>query len=58
VKSELEKFFNDLDVLANTPLTIQEVFFFASLLHLVFVKIHPFDDENGRLMLSQSLIIQ
>jgi Fic family protein len=24
------------------------VFFFASFIHLVFVKIHPFEDGNGR----------
>lgn len=48
VQAELEKLFNDLDTLIKIDLTIQEVFFFASLLHLVFVKIHPFDDGNGR----------
>ena len=25
-----------------------EVFYYASLIHLVFVKIHPFQDGNGR----------
>ena len=48
VKSELKKFYNDLGTLLKMKLTVQEVFFFASLLHLVFVKIHPFDDGNGR----------
>jgi len=48
VKNELEKLYNDLAVLLQMKLTLQEVFFFASLLHLVFVKIHPFDDGNGR----------
>lgn len=48
VSSELQKLFNDLDLLISRELTLQEVFFFASLLHLVFVKIHPFDDGNGR----------
>ena len=48
VKDELEKLYNDLDNLLKMKLTVQEVFFFASLLHLVFVKIHPFDDGNGR----------
>lgn len=48
VTAELEKFFKDLDTLLKMELTVQEVFFFASLLHLVFVKIHPFDDGNGR----------
>jgi Fic family protein len=48
VKDELEKLYKDLHTLLKMKLTIQEVFFFASLLHLVFVKIHPFDDGNGR----------
>ncbi len=48
VEAALEKFFDDLDTLLEMELTMQEVFFFASLLHLVFVKTHPFDDGNGR----------
>lgn len=48
VTNELEKLYKDLDTLLALTLTVQEVFFFASLLHLVFVKIHPFDDGNGR----------
>jgi Fic family protein len=48
IKAELTKFYNDLALLLNMELTIQEVFFFAALLHLVFVKIHPFEDGNGR----------
>ncbi len=48
VKQELEKFYEDLEMLVKQDLTVQEIFFFAALLHLVFVKIHPFDDGNGR----------
>ena len=48
VKTELVKFYNDLDALVTATLTFQETFFFASLLHLVVVKIHPGDDGNGR----------
>ncbi len=48
VPAELEKFYHDLSVLLGSELSLQEVFFFAALLHLVFVKIHPFDDGNGR----------
>lgn len=48
VNTELEKLYRDLNTLLETKLTIQEIFFFASLIHLVFVKIHPFDDGNGR----------
>ena len=48
VATELDKLFEDLDTLLQTDLTVQEVFYFASMLHLVFVKIHPFEDGNGR----------
>lgn len=48
VRSEMEKWYADLLVLLNTELTITEVFFFASMIHLVFVKIHPWNDGNGR----------
>lgn len=46
--TELDKLYEDMEVLLGLDLTIQEVFFFAALIHLVFVKIHPFDDGNGR----------
>lgn len=48
VKTEMEKFYEDLDELLKTELTFGETFFFAAMLHLVFVKIHPFEDGNGR----------
>ena len=48
LQGELEKYYADLDALMEMDLTVQETFFYASLLHLVFVKIHPFDDGNGR----------
>lgn len=48
VSTELEKLYKDLNTLLEAKLTVQEIFFFASLIHLVFVKIHPFDDGNGR----------
>ncbi|MCX6316276.1 MAG: Fic family protein [Bacteroidetes bacterium] len=48
VAAEMEKFYADLDTLLKTDISFQEIFFFASLLHLVFVKIHPFEDGNGR----------
>lgn len=46
--NELGKFYHDLDILLNADLTLHETFYYAALLHLVFVKIHPFDDGNGR----------
>ena len=48
VKSELDKLFADIDWLLKSDLNPFEVFYFASLIHLVFVKIHPFQDGNGR----------
>jgi Fic family protein len=48
VKTEMDKFYHDLNVLVNADLSFGETLFFASMLHLVFVKIHPFDDGNGR----------
>lgn len=48
LKTETAKFFADLEILLAAELSFQEVFFFASLLHHVFVKIHPFEDGNGR----------
>jgi len=48
VEKDLQKLYHDVEVLLNTDLSVNEVFFFASFIHLMFVKIHPFDDGNGR----------
>lgn len=48
VKSELDKLFSDIDKLLKTKLSTIETLYFASYVHLVFVKIHPFQDGNGR----------
>ncbi len=48
VKFEMEQFYNDVEVLLQTDLSFEETLFFASMVHLVFVKIHAFDDGNGR----------
>ena len=48
VKVELKKFFADLKMLLNTNLTVKETFFYASILHLIFLNIHPLNDGNGR----------
>lgn len=48
VENEMAKLYSDIEALCKAKLTIQEVFFFASIIHLVFVKIHPFNDGNGR----------
>lgn len=48
VKQELHKLFDDIDFLIKQELNPFEIFYYASLIHLVFVKIHPFQDGNGR----------
>lgn len=45
---ELTKLFADIEYLLNAKLDNTEVLYFASYLHLTFVKIHPFQDGNGR----------
>jgi Fic family protein len=48
VASEMEKLYADVEVLLKQHLSIIEVFFYAAMIHLVFVKIHPWNDGNGR----------
>jgi Fic family protein len=49
VNDEVKKLFADIEILLKRDLTITEVFYYASMLHLSYVKIHPFADGNGRL---------
>lgn len=48
VETELDRLFHDVDLLLHANLNPYETFYYASLVHLVFVKIHPFQDGNGR----------
>ncbi|TFF40994.1 Fic family protein [Mucilaginibacter psychrotolerans] len=48
VESELAKLYDDIAILLDAELSVAETFYFASLIHLVFVKVHPFYDGNGR----------
>ena len=48
VTIEMQKFYADLKILVASDLIIEEVFFYAAMLHLIFVKIHPWNDGNGR----------
>lgn len=48
VKKEFESFWLELDNLLQQNLSVEQVFYYTSLIHLVFVKIHPFNDGNGR----------
>ena len=49
VEQETEKLFRDVDALLQADLSIPEVFYYAAFIHLMFVKIHPMQDGNGRL---------
>lgn len=49
VKKEFEYFWNELSELADHEMDIEKVFYYAAFIHLVFVKIHPFNDGNGRM---------
>jgi Fic family protein len=48
VEKEMKTFFDGVVELTNSKLTEEEVFYFASLIHLIFAHIHPFRDGNGR----------
>ena len=48
LEEETQKLYEDMEKLLALELNVQEIFFFAALIHLVFLKIHPFDDGNGR----------
>ena len=48
LESEMQKWYDDLEVFLSRPMNHEEVFYFAAYLHLVFVKIHPWNDGNGR----------
>ncbi len=48
VDSEMKKFYVDLSFLLEKKMNFAEVFYFSSMIHLVFVKIHPWNDGNGR----------
>lgn len=48
LKAELSKFFESISNLLEKEISDIEVFFYASQIHLAFVKIHPMQDGNGR----------
>jgi Fic family protein len=49
LRKEYATLWDEIAFLLSEKLSIQEVFYFASLIHLVFVDIHPFADGNGRI---------
>jgi Fic family protein len=48
VGEAMERLYWDIDLLLKNDLSIEEALYFASMIHLVFVKIHPWNDGNGR----------
>jgi Fic family protein len=48
VREEMNILFWEIKELLKSELNIEETFFYASLIHLRFVHIHPFSDWNGR----------
>ena len=48
VKKEYNRFWDELNDLLKANIKTEEIFYYASLIHLAFVKIHPFNDGNGR----------
>jgi Fic family protein len=48
VVQEMQLFSEEIQALLVSNLTLTEIFYFASLIHLRFVHIHPFSDGNGR----------
>ena len=48
VETEMEKLWDDIAELLKKKLTNEEIFYYASFIHIAFVNIHPFNDGNGR----------
>jgi Fic family protein len=48
VETEMEALWDDITSLLNRQLSNEEILYYASFIHLVFVSIHPFNDGNGR----------
>ena len=48
LKAEMDKWYSDLAILLQQKMNAEEVFYYAAFIHLIFVKIHPWNDGNGR----------
>ena len=48
VADEMNKLMHDINILVKADLSYDEIFYYASMIHLVCVSIHPFADGNGR----------
>ncbi|MGK7397800.1 MAG: Fic family protein [Candidatus Cyclobacteriaceae bacterium M3_2C_046] len=49
LEKEITTFFNDIKELRKKKLNYNEIFYYASYIHLVLSQIHPFADGNGRI---------
>lgn len=48
VQNLMDLLWQDIEQLKKASLSIEEIFYFTSFIHIVFVNIHPFEDGNGR----------
>lgn len=48
VHTEMNNLWKSIDKLITDTLSVEEIFYYASFIHLAFVNIHPFNDGNGR----------
>ena len=48
LRAEFDSLLNEIELALNQELNSAEIFYYASMIHLAFVKIHPFQDGNGR----------
>jgi Fic family protein len=48
VAEHMNQLFNQISEIVKSKQSIEEILYYASLIHLVFVHIHPFADGNGR----------
>ncbi len=48
VEKEFDEMWSEINHLIKSDLTTEEICYYAAFIHLVFVKIHPFNDGNGR----------
>jgi Fic family protein len=49
VKNIYYELWNEIEMFLKKDLSIEQIFYYASYIHLVFVNIHPFGDGNGRI---------
>lgn len=48
VQVEMDKLFGDINLITSKNLTFKQALYYASYIHFLFAKIHPFADGNGR----------